>query len=96
MKDLKIVATVVVKPEFLDDVTAAMRAVVDGTRTEEGNISYVLCADTKNMLRFVILEHWASQEAIDEHNESAHFKAFVAAIEGKVDSLDVAVLSEVY
>ncbi len=96
MKELRIIATVTVKPEFLDDVTAAMREVVDGTRQEEGNISYVLHADTKSMLKFVFLEHWASQEAIDIHNESEHFKAFVKAIEGKVEGLDVAIVKEIY
>ncbi|MDR2948307.1 MAG: putative quinol monooxygenase [Dysgonomonas sp.] len=96
MTELKIVAVIVVKAAFQSELEKVFHTVVDETRKEAGNVSYDLHQDTKNPLKYTILEVWKSQDAIDEHNESAHFKAFVAAVEGKVDSLAVDVIKKVY
>ncbi|MDR1881962.1 MAG: antibiotic biosynthesis monooxygenase [Prevotella sp.] len=96
MMELKIVAVIVVKAAYREELEKVFRSVVDETRKEDGNISYNLYRDCKNPLKYTILEEWKSQAAIDGHNESAHFKAFVAAIEGKVDSLTVDVIKQIY
>ncbi|MFI3299044.1 MAG: putative quinol monooxygenase [Rikenellaceae bacterium] len=96
MKELKIVATIVAKQECNEAVYAALKRVVDGTRTESGNISYELHRDISNSFRYVILEHWSSQQAIELHNQSPHFLAFVKEIEGIVESLDVVTVEMIY
>ena len=80
---LTIVATVTVKLEYKDDVLKAIKTVVDATRKEPGNIFYDVFEDVKNPLKFVFIETWKSQEAIDSHNKSAHFNEFVKAVDGK-------------
>ena len=80
---LTIVATVTVKPEYREDVLKAIKTVVDATRKESGNIFYDVFEDIKNPLKFVFIEIWKSQEAIDSHNNSPHFNDFVKAVEGK-------------
>ncbi|MDR1499830.1 MAG: antibiotic biosynthesis monooxygenase [Tannerellaceae bacterium] len=82
---LTIVANVTVYPEFEGEILAAIESVVEGTRKEEGNISYDVFKDITNPLRYTFIEHWKSQEAIASHNASAHFLEFVKAIENKVD-----------
>lgn len=96
MAELRIVASIEVKNSHKEAVINAFHKVVDGTRKETGCISYDLFEDLENSLKFTILEVWKSQEAIDEHNNSSHFKAFVEAIDGKVESLTVNVLKKVY
>jgi quinol monooxygenase YgiN len=96
MAELKIVATIVAKPQFQDELLKVFHAVVDETRKEDGNVSYELHQDINNPLKYIILEVWKSQDAINLHNESAHFKAFVAAVEGKTDSLTVEIIKKVY
>jgi quinol monooxygenase YgiN len=96
MAELKIVATIIAKQAFQNELEQVFRTVVDETRKEAGNVSYELHQDTQNPLKYIILEVWKSQEAIDIHNESVHFKAFVAAIEGKIDSLTVEVIKKIY
>jgi len=96
MTELKIIAVIVVKSAFREEIEKVLRTVVDETRREPGNVSYDLHQDCKDPLKYTILEVWKSQNAIDLHNESAHFKAFVGAIEGKVDSLSVDVIKQVY
>jgi quinol monooxygenase YgiN len=88
-----IVAHVAVQPEAVEELTAAFQTIVEATRKEEGNISYVLYQDISDPLNFTFVEVWASQEAINTHNASDHFKAFVAKIEGKAD-LDVFTLKK--
>ena len=80
---LTIVATVTVKPEFKEDVLKAIKTVVDATRKEPGNIFYDVFEDINNPLKFVFIETWKSQAAIDSHNKSAHFNDFVKAVDGK-------------
>ncbi|NDV54545.1 antibiotic biosynthesis monooxygenase [Parabacteroides sp. 52] len=89
--ELTIVAHVTVKSAYKDDLMKAFKTVVDATRKEAGNVSYVLLEDVNNPLKFTFVEVWKSQEAIDIHNNSDHFKAFVKAVEGKAD-LEVSVL----
>lgn len=96
MMELKIVAVIVVKTAYQDELEKAFQTVVNETRKEDGNISYELHQDIKNPLKYTILEVWKSQSAINEHNESAHFKAFVAAIENKIDSLTVDLIKKIY
>ena len=96
MSELKIVAAIAVKQQYQSEIETALKTVVDATRKEAGNVSYDLHQDLKNPLKYTILEVWKSQAAIDEHNASAHFKAFVAAIDAKIDSLSVDVIKKIY
>ena len=94
--ELNIVAAItILKEEDKNEVVNALQAVVDGTRKEEGNISYDLHQDTQAPMTYIILEAWKSQEAINSHNKTAHFLAFVKAIEGKV-ALSINVIKKVY
>lgn len=96
MIELKIIAAITVKADFQKEMEEIFYAVIDGTRKEEGNISYDLHQDVKNPLKYTILEVWKSQEAIKIHNETPHFKTFVKAIEGKVEGLVVDIVKKVY
>lgn len=96
MTELKIVAVIVVKAAYQNELEKVFHTIVDETRKESGNVSYDLHQDTSNPLRYTILELWKSQAAIDEHNASAHFKTFVAAIEGKVEGLTVDIIKKIY
>ncbi|GHT69407.1 hypothetical protein AGMMS50239_36120 [Bacteroidia bacterium] len=80
---LTIVATITMKPEYKAEILKAVKTVVDATRKEPGNIFYDVFEDVKDPLKLTFIETWKSQSAIDSHNNSAHFKAFVKAVEGK-------------
>ncbi|MDR1632199.1 MAG: antibiotic biosynthesis monooxygenase [Dysgonamonadaceae bacterium] len=90
---LTIVATITMKPEFKAEILNAVKTVVDATRKEPGNIFYDVFEDVKNPLKLTFIETWKSQSAIDSHNNSAHFKAFVKAVEGKA-TLEASVLKQ--
>lgn len=94
--ELKIVAVVIVKAAYQEELEKIFRTVVNETRKEAGNTSYDLHQDVSNPLKYTILEDWKSQEAINEHNQSTHFNAFVTAIEGKIEGLIVDVIKKIY
>ena len=93
--NLKIIATIVAKTTERKEVLASIRKVEKESQKEDGNISYLAYQDTLNNDKFVIVEDWKSQEAIDLHNNTKHFNTFKAEIDGKVDSLSIDVIKEI-
>lgn len=95
-KELKIVAVIQVKPEAIQEMLPVFKQLVAGSQTEEGCIFYNLHQDTKDSTKFVMLEEWKSQEAIDFHNSTTHFKAFQEVAKDKVAKSDVSIIKLVY
>ncbi|WP_335872265.1 putative quinol monooxygenase [Bacillus sp. 2205SS5-2] len=58
---------------FLEEI----RSLVDASRAEEGNISYDLMKDTEKNHVYMMVEAWKDGAAVESHNSSDHFKAFV-------------------
>jgi quinol monooxygenase YgiN len=71
-----------VEPKHRDEFLAVAKKVVEGTRTEEGNISYNLLEDAEQPNVFVFLEKWQDQNALDIHEKTPHFGEFVKAVKG--------------
>ncbi|WP_080905718.1 putative quinol monooxygenase [Parabacteroides sp. Marseille-P3160] len=94
--ELRIVAAVIIKPEHKEELLKIFQEVVKETRKEEGNVSYGLYENVSDPNKYTFIEVWKSQAAIDSHNASKHFQAFVKAIDGKVESLSVDVLQAKY
>jgi quinol monooxygenase YgiN len=96
MSEIRIVAELEVLPEHRKTLMPVLRALVDGSRAETGNRTYDLTVDQSNSCRFFVIETWASQQALDEHNAAPHFRAFVDFVEGKTKPLSVALLKTVF
>ncbi len=96
MSQLSIVATIIVKDQYKNELEKVFRYLVDHTRKEDGNVSYDLHQDVQNPLKYIILEVWKSQNDISKHNETLHFKEFLSTIEGKVESVDINVIEKIY
>lgn len=81
----RIVAIVTLKDvAYAAEFEQAASAVVAGSRAEEGCVYYEL-GKSETPMTYAFIEVWKSQEAINIHNETPHFKAFVEAINGKAD-----------
>lgn len=94
--ELKIVAIVKIKPECVSEAIPVFKTLVDGSQKEEGNISYNIHRDIADSTKFVVLEAWKSQDAIDYHNNTEHFKAFVDATKSMADDMDITVMKLFY
>ncbi|HEY1675729.1 MAG TPA: putative quinol monooxygenase [Streptosporangiaceae bacterium] len=77
-----VVATITPKPEFRDDVIAAMKKAVPLVHEEDGCELYALHADDQQL---VMVERWTSREALKKHGtDSAGLRVFNEAIDGKL------------
>ena len=95
MSGIKIVATVVVKPEYREALLAQFADLVAASRREAGNLRYDLHQAAGSPEKLVFIEHWASQAALDAHNASAHFQNFLQAIDGKTESVEIVMLGDI-
>ena len=96
MNTLKIIAKVVVKKEYQKELEETLKTIVDGSRSEEGNISYDLHQNTNNPLEYIIIEVWKSEDAINYHNQTPHFLEFKRNIDNKVESVSIDILKTTY
>ncbi|WP_409304097.1 putative quinol monooxygenase [Peribacillus sp. SCS-155] len=58
----------------------AAKNVIEHSQAEEGNNSYNLYEDTQQENAFVFVEEWRDRAAIDEHEQTQHFKDFIRVL----------------
>ncbi|WP_051697704.1 putative quinol monooxygenase [Prevotella sp. 10(H)] len=90
--ELKIVAIMTVKPEDVKKILPVFQAVVQGSQEEEGCIYYNLHQDINDPTKFIMLEEWESQAAIDFHNNTEHYKTFKEASKDMIIKSDVTIV----
>ncbi|WP_276208103.1 putative quinol monooxygenase [Gracilibacillus thailandensis] len=61
-----------------EDFKEKVNTLIKASQAEEGNISYSLYKEVKKKNRFVMIEKWDGEEAIERHNKSSHLTQFIA------------------
>ncbi|UTV87970.1 antibiotic biosynthesis monooxygenase [Cobetia amphilecti] len=84
MTQLTIIANIHAKPDQIEQVKAALLALVPITRAEEGCLGYTLHQNNDNPAHFTFYENWASRELWQQHMQAPHLEEYVAATEGAV------------
>lgn len=69
-----VTALVPVQPDKADQALEILETAITATHGEAGCISYALHRDVEDPARFVIVEKWASPEALAEHADTPHLK----------------------
>ena len=96
MSKITIVAQLVVKKEHRDELLQIFAELVPASRAEAGNSYYDLYEDLKNPQAFTVLELWNSDQAIEEHNATPHFKKLIRFVEAqKLESLNIQQLKQI-
>ncbi len=80
MSKLTVIAKIVAKKDFLENVKTELLKVIEPTRQEEGCIEYLLHQDMATPELFVFYEKWSSEGCLEKHMNTDHFKQLVAAI----------------
>ncbi len=75
---IHVTANIEVQPGKEEELVAAMTAVVGPTRAEEGCLEYHLYRSPEVPTRFLMIERWASPQALAAHLETPHIKALFA------------------
>jgi quinol monooxygenase YgiN len=76
-----VVATITPLPEYREDVIAAFTAIIPQVHDEDGCELYTLNADAD---RLIMVEKWASREALATHSQGAALAALNPTLAGKV------------
>lgn len=87
--EVRIVAPLTIKSEFVEEVTPALLAIVAASREEPGCLQYDLHREIGSANSFVFYERWRSEEAIELHEGSAHFQHFISQLEGKLEKIEI-------
>ncbi|OCG15378.1 hypothetical protein A9G24_05225 [Gilliamella sp. App6-5] len=95
MSQLNIVATIAVKPEFYEAFQPILKRLVTGSRAETGCVRYELNQSIDNPNIFIVIETWASQQAIDFHNATPHFVEFANFAKDYVDGLEINIVKQI-
>ncbi len=77
---LDVVATIEVRPGRADAVVAIVTEHLDTIRAEEGCLRYDLFRVRRDDDTLVMVEQWASKEALKAHGEAEHFRTMSAQL----------------
>ena len=77
MSEVQLIAHYSVTEGKQDEVLDLLPRLVEATRHEPGNLSYRVYRELGDSRGIVLLERYASREALAAHRESAHFKDLV-------------------
>jgi quinol monooxygenase YgiN len=77
---VKLIARIRTQPGKADAVASALRQLAGPSKAEDGCIMYDVCRSLSDANELLALEEWESQEALDAHMATPHFKAFGDAI----------------
>jgi quinol monooxygenase YgiN len=95
MPQVRLIARAVAKPGKAEELKATFRQMLEPTRKEKGNHFYELF-EAHEGNRFFFNALWESEEALEEHKNSPHFKQFIGAAEPLLaEPLELNILTEV-
>ena len=67
-----------IKPENVDAFMAKLAMNASAARKEPGNRTFDVAVDPKDRTRVMLYEVYADEKAFEAHQQTAHFKAYVA------------------
>jgi Uncharacterized conserved protein len=65
-----------IKPDFREIFLTETVPLIVGSQMEPGNLSYNLYEDLSDPNKFIMVEEWKNQQAVETHNQSSHFVRF--------------------
>lgn len=91
MSQLNIVATLKIKPEFRGAFQTIFKKLVEESQKEIGCIRYELNQSIDDPDVYIVIETWA----INNHNQTPHFKAFASFAKDHTEKLDICIAKQV-
>ena len=85
MANLTIVANIRAKADKIELVKSELQKLIAVTRVEDGCIQYDLHQDNENPAHFLFFENWTNRELWQQHMNTPHIAAYLAATEGAVE-----------
>ena len=89
MKLLTVVAKVIAKNEYIDEVGINLRKLLFPTRSEDGWVNYDLHRSIENPAIYIFYENWKSKSHLDAHLQSQHLNSCMDNIKHMIEGLEV-------
>jgi quinol monooxygenase YgiN len=77
MSELTVIARAVAQPGKGDELERELRACVEPTRQEAGNLHFELHRSLERPEEVVAIERWASKEDHERHFETEHIRSLI-------------------
>ena len=84
----------VLETEF-DNFLTDINKLIDSSKQEDGCLSYELYQSTTSENRFVMIENWEDQAALEQHNQNPALLAFAQNVTNYVTAKPVIHVTEV-
>ena len=84
-----------VKETEFENFLADINKLIDSSKQEAGCLSYELFQSTTSENRFVMIENWAAQAAVEQHNQNPDLIAFAQNVGNYVSAKPVLHVTEV-
>ena len=88
MKLLTVVAKVIAKNEYTDEVCINLRKLLFPTRSEDGCVNYDLHRSIENPAIYIFYENWKSKSHLDAHLQSQHLNSCMDNIKHMIEGLE--------
>jgi quinol monooxygenase YgiN len=95
MPEVQLIARHTMKPRTEQTVLPLVEQLIDAARTEPGNLAFDAYRSLRDLDSYVLLERYASREALAAHRATPHFQKIVLEqlvpllAERKIDEFDV-------
>ena len=86
MSRLTIVAKIQVKKDFVNAVKTELIKLIVPSRKESGCIEYNLHQDNEDPTILVFYETWESASSFEKHTNTDHYKTYIRAIDGMIET----------
>ena len=83
---LLLTAFIEVAPTDRDTICTALAAVIPATRAEDGCEEYGCYEDTQQAGRYVFVERWHDQRALDRHLQTPHMAEWMKVVGPRLKS----------
>lgn len=91
-EEVVVIAIIEAKDSAVELVKQAAETLIPKSRADEGCKQYKLHQALDNPASFTFYEIWESQASLDKHNEAAHLKEFIQAIEEHCSNIEIKVM----
>jgi quinol monooxygenase YgiN len=85
---ITLIAALTALPGHAEAVESSLRQLVPPSQAEAGCLQYNLHRHQEQANRFIMVEQWLDAEALNAHQQTAHFKHFVETCGSLLEPVD--------
>ena len=65
------------KKDCIEELKELLNSTIKDSKKEEGCLMYEVFQTKSNLVEFIVIDSWESEEALNKHYETAHYSHFL-------------------